>query len=177
MVGGDPSEGVNAGYALLLYSRYLADPVSIDPAWRRYFELHGPPGDGRVAPRSAAEITGPIVGAMGLVRAYRDFGYLGADLDPLGSAPPGDPALDPAAHGLTPELMASIPAAALGVDLPGDTLADVLPALRATYAGTTAYEVEHIANHRERAWLRHEIESGEQRRPLRPTTSARCWRG
>jgi 2-oxoglutarate dehydrogenase E1 component len=162
----DPSEGVNAGYALLLYSRYLADPVSIDPAWRRYFELHGPPGDGRVAARAEAGIAGPIVGAMGLVRAYRDFGYLGADLDPLGSAPPGDPALDPAAHGLTPELMAAIPAAALGVDLSGDTLADVLPALRATYAGTTAYEVEHIANHRERAWLRHEIESGEQRRPL-----------
>src|SRR5439155_19414826 len=29
-----------------------------------------------------------------------------------------------------------------------------------------AYEVEHIASHRERSWLRHEIESGGHRRVL-----------
>jgi len=47
---------------------------------------------------------------MALVKAYRHFGHMAARLDPLGSEPPGDPALDPAPLGLTPELMAQVPA-------------------------------------------------------------------
>src|SRR5207249_522802 len=39
-------------------------------------------------------------------------------------------------------------------------------ALRATYCGTIAYEVEHIGSHEERLWLRQVIESGQHRRPL-----------
>ena len=40
------------------------------------------------------------------------------------------------------------------------TLADALPHLRETYCGTIAYEIEHIASHRQRVWLRERIESG-----------------
>ncbi len=107
-----------------------------------------------------------MAAAMALVGAYRLYGHLGAQLDPLGSEPPGDPALDPAFHGLTPEIMERIPAAQLGVHLPGETLAEVLENLRRTYSGTIAYEVEHLSNHAERAWLRRVIESGEHRAPL-----------
>ncbi len=57
----------------------------------------------------------------------------------------------------------AFPAALLRVDVPGETLAEALPALRATYCGTIAYEVEHIASHDERLWLRQVIESGEHR--------------
>src|SRR5205814_8245888 len=97
---------------------------------------------------------------------YRISGSLGASLDPLGSEPPGDPALDPAFHGLTPDVLAGIPASPLGVHVPGDNLEMVLEQLRQTYTGTIAYEVEHIGNHEERAWLRRVIESGEHRQPL-----------
>src|SRR5439155_25891258 len=81
------------------------------------------------------------------------------------SEPPGDPALDPAFHGLEQDVLAGIPASPLGVHVPGDNLETVLDQLRQTYSGTIAYEVEHIANHAERAWLRHVIESGEHRPP------------
>ena len=50
--------------------------------------------------------------------------------------------------------------------VPGATLADALPHLRETYCGTIAYEIEHIASHRQRLWLREAIESGQFRRPL-----------
>ena len=50
--------------------------------------------------------------------------------------------------------------------VPGATLADALPHLRETYCGTIAYEIEHIASHRQRVWLREKIESGEFRKPL-----------
>jgi 2-oxoglutarate decarboxylase len=107
-----------------------------------------------------------VVGAMALIDAYRLYGHLGAQLDPLGSPPPGDPALDPVFHGLTPEMLAAIPADVVPVHVPGSTLAEVVEQLRATYSGTIAYEVEHIGNHEQRAWLRRVIESGEHRQPL-----------
>src|SRR6058998_1032331 len=51
-----------------------------------------------------------VAAAMALVKAIRNFGHLAARLDPLGSEPPGDPALDPGPLGLTHEIMARIPA-------------------------------------------------------------------
>ena len=72
----------------------------------------------------------------------------------------------PATLGLTPEIQATIPASVLRVAVPGRTLAEALPHLRATYCGTIAYEVEHISVHEERVWLRQMIESGAHRIPL-----------
>ncbi|HEY7463624.1 MAG TPA: multifunctional oxoglutarate decarboxylase/oxoglutarate dehydrogenase thiamine pyrophosphate-binding subunit/dihydrolipoyllysine-residue succinyltransferase subunit [Candidatus Limnocylindria bacterium] len=129
------------------------------------------------APRHVHPSVGPdaraVAAAVALVRAYRSFGHLAARLDPLGSPPPGDPALDPEPLGLTPEAMATIPAELLRVDVPGATLAEALPQLEATYCGSIAYEVEHIASHEERVWLRQVIESGEHRRPLEPEQQKR----
>ena len=97
---------------------------------------------------------------VSLLKAHRMHGHLAAKLDPLGSEPEGDPALDPEPLGLTPEIMARIPARILRTHVPGATLADALPHLRETYCGTIAYEIEHIASHRQRTWLREKIESG-----------------
>jgi 2-oxoglutarate decarboxylase len=114
---------------------------------------------------SASDLRNVATG-MGLVRAYRSYGHLAAHLDPLGSEPVGDPALDPEPVGLTGEAMTRIPASILGLNVPGATLAEALPHLRATYCGSIAYEVEHIASHAERVWLRQVIESGAHRTPL-----------
>ena len=105
---------------------------------------------------------------MALVKAFRMHGHLAARLDPLGSEPPGDPALEPErlVPKLTPELQARIPASVLRLYVPGETLADALPRLRETYCGTIAYEIEHISDHEERVWLRQAIESGRYRQPL-----------
>jgi 2-oxoglutarate dehydrogenase E1 component len=105
---------------------------------------------------------------MSLMKATRMHGHLAARLDPLGSEPPGDPALEPErlVPKLTPELQARIPASLLRLYVPGETLADALPRLRETYCGTIAYEIEHISDHEERVWLRQAIESGRYRQPL-----------
>ncbi len=111
--------------------------------------------------------------ATSLVKAHRTHGHLGAHLDPLGSQPIGDPAMEPATYGLTPELMRALPANLLRVYVPGQTLADVLPALRRTYCGTIAYEIEHIASHEQRLWLREHIESGAYTLPPSPEERVR----
>ncbi|HXV85496.1 MAG TPA: 2-oxo acid dehydrogenase subunit E2, partial [Gemmatimonadales bacterium] len=120
------------------------------------------------AVESPPELLYYVAAAMSLVRAHRTHGYLCARLDPLGTPPAGDPAVDPGPHELTPEVMARIPARALRVYVPGDTLADALPRLRETYCGAIAYEIEHIASHEQRVWLRQVIESGQHRTPLTP---------
>ncbi|HEX5901148.1 MAG TPA: biotin/lipoyl-containing protein, partial [Solirubrobacteraceae bacterium] len=107
-----------------------------------------------------------VQAATSLLKAHRTHGHLAARLDPLGTEPEGDPALEPSTVGLSPEVMAKIPAKILRMYVPGATLADALPHLRETYCGTIAYEIEHIASHRQRMWLREKIEGSEFRKAL-----------
>ncbi len=113
-------------------------------------------------------VLGGVAAAMALVKAHRMHGHLAAHLDPLGSEPVGDPALDPdrLVPKLTPELQSRIPASLLRLSVPAETLLDALPRLRETYCGTIAYEIEHISDHERRVWLRQAIESGRYRQPL-----------
>jgi 2-oxoglutarate dehydrogenase E1 component len=128
------------------------------------------PAPAPAAPEAVGDETllAGVAAAMSLVKALRTHGHLAAKLDPLGSEPVGDPALEPERlePKLTPELQSRIPARVLRVHAEGETLADVLPKLQETYSSTSAYEIEHISDHEQRIWLREAIESGRYRRPL-----------
>jgi 2-oxoglutarate dehydrogenase E1 component len=130
-------------------------PPTVEPTE----EAGAPAAPPAAAPGEA--LLAAVAAAMALVTAYRTHGHLAARLDPLGSEPVGDPSLEPGRREpkLTPELQQLIPAKILGVHVPGETLADVLPELRRTYCGTSAYEIEHISDHEQRVWLRTVIES------------------
>jgi 2-oxoglutarate dehydrogenase E1 component len=189
-------DGLNAGFARDLLEDYLENPQAVPSEWRELFEsgnsdvvathpglvrlleLAGngheaaapaPPAQAEAAPVTD-ELLGAVAAAMALVKAHRMHGHLAARLDPLGSEPPGDPALEPERliPKLTPELQARVPASVLRLYVRGETLADTLPRLRDTYCGTIAYEIEHIADHEKRVWLRQAIESGKYRQTLSP---------
>ena len=106
------------------------------------------------------ELLRAVAAGMAIVSSYRRHGHLAATLDPLGTQPQGDPALDWHNYGLTPSIMSAVPAAVLRTKLKGSTLADIVGKLRETYGSTIAYEVEHIANIEQREWLRDYIETG-----------------
>ena len=114
------------------------------------------------------ELLHAVALAMAEVRNYRTHGHLAAKLDPLGSEPEGWAAFDPEFLGLTPAMMARVPARVLPIFLKGETFADIFPKLRATYCGTIAYEIEHIADRDQRHWLREEIETGRHRGGVTP---------
>ncbi len=145
-----------------------------DSFYESIFEALGIPaaasvvkGPVREMPAAASDdMLRAVAAGMAIVAAFRTHGHLAATLDPLGIAPIGDPSLEPANWGLTPSLQAAVPASVLRVKVNGNTLADVLPRLRETYASTIAYEVEHISNTHQREWLRDVIESGKHKVPL-----------
>src|SRR3954468_4757394 len=133
-----------------------AAPPVVEPAPTP--EQAGAPVEAPAAePEAAVAVTpdetvlGGVAAAMALIKAYRTHGHLAAHLDPLGSEPVGDPALeaDLLTPKLTPVLQQAIPASVLRVGVEGETLADVLPKLREIYCGTIAYEIEHISDHQE----------------------------
>jgi 2-oxoglutarate dehydrogenase E1 component len=112
------------------------------------------------------ELLQAVQAATSLLKAYRTHGHLAARLDPLGSEPKGDPAIQPETLNLTPELMSQVPASILRIGVPGETLLDVLPRMRETYCGTMGYQFEHLSSHQQRMWLREMIETGAHCQPL-----------
>jgi 2-oxoglutarate dehydrogenase E1 component len=112
------------------------------------------------------ELLQAVQAATSLLKAYRTHGHLAAHLDPLGSEPKGDPALQPENVNLTPELMSRIPASILRIGVPGETLLEALPRMRTAYCGTIGYQFEHLSSHQQRIWLREMIETGAHRQPL-----------
>src|SRR2546423_1401765 len=158
--------GADGFYESVFESMKLVPPAGITEPARAVAAA----GDAVVAAPTTAEAELLRGGAAGMAPGapYRSHGHLAARLDPLGTAPPGDPSLDPVNHGLTPQMMEAVPAAVLPVRVPGENLAEVLTHLRETYCYTIAYEIEQISSHEQRNWLRERIESGRYSQPLSP---------
>jgi 2-oxoglutarate dehydrogenase E1 component len=153
--------GPNAAYAQELLERdaatALAAPV---PA-----ELPGQPELTASAEVSAA------AAAAALAQNIRLFGHRAAHLDPLGSEPPGDPHLDVGAYGLREQDLANLPASVVGGAITGVNLPNALEAIRRLeqiYCGTTGYEIAHVEDPDERAWLLEAIELERFRPPNDP---------
>jgi len=151
------SLGLGPPRSLPVPAAQVAQPVAVTeiaPAAPREFEPY------------SDELLRAVAAGMAIVSSYRRHGHLAATLDPLGTQPQGDPALDWHNYGLTPSIMSAVPAAVLRTKLKGSTLADIVEKLRETYGSTIAYEVEHIANIEQREWLREYIESGTHFVPI-----------
>ena len=160
--------GPNAGYVVELFERYQQDPSAVDPDTRAFFaawqpgELSMPEAAPPAQPQPAAVDVLKVVGAARLARLVREYGHRAAQLDPLGSPPPGEPELELATHGLDEQDLASLPASVVGPPL-SEGAANCLEAierLRAAYSGTIGYEEDHITAPAERDWMRDAAESG-----------------
>lgn len=177
--------GLNSAYLHEEYERYRNDASAVEPGLRALFEQWGAPpevqpaGNG-AAPSPVAErerqpaapqvSIATVVGAVALAGAIRAHGHRAAQLDPLGSEPPGDSALQLQSHGLTREDLLALPPSVVGGPLAGrcnDAL-EAIELLRETYQGTTGYEFDHVHNEEERRWLRMVVEGHHFRPPRVP---------
>jgi 2-oxoglutarate dehydrogenase E1 component len=165
----------NDGYVAEVYESYRRDPASVDESWRQFFRfaesLSG------IAPFGAAALpvgTTPspvdsdllrkVAGAAELVDSIRAYGHLAAEIDPLGTRPPGTPELTPEFHGITEADLALIPGNVLNA--PEATATETVARLRHLYSSDIGFEFDHLGAATEREWIRHEIESGHIQQPV-----------
>jgi 2-oxoglutarate dehydrogenase E1 component len=153
--------GPNAGYALEILDR---DGAQAKAATNQLV-------DETTTELKASPDVSAAAAAAALAQSIRLFGHRGAHLDPLGSEPPGDPHLDYGAHGLTEEDLARLPASVVGGAVSRAGFANALEAIRRLeqiYCGTTGYEIAHVEDPDERAWLLQAIEEEQFRPPKDP---------
>lgn len=170
MVSAKEFTGQNFGFVLELYERYLESPESVDAKTAEFFRNWLPESlivDLEEDSESALAISDAldlrkVVGAVEYVQAIRQFGHLGANLDPLGYTPPDDPELYPDAHGITADDLKALPATLVTdgtLAQHANTAFDVVQELRDIYSNSIGWDNEHIHNNAERNWLREAIES------------------
>jgi 2-oxoglutarate dehydrogenase E1 component len=168
--------GVNAGYVLELYDRYRQNPESVDPSTRAAFESWTPAettaAEAPAAPAPVANIQ-IIVGAANLAESIRRYGHLAARIDPLGSAPIGDPSLSPRAHGITDDDLRKLPASLVGGPVAESSASafEAIEKLRRVYCSTTGFDYAHVFVPEEREWLRQAAESGRFLPPMDPKST------
>ena len=109
--------------------------------------------------------------AASLAQAIRLFGHRAAQLDPLGSEPPGDPQLDyrraRADRGRSGAAAGGASSAA-GRSAGASNAAVAIHRLEHIYCGTSGYEFAHVGDPAERAWLLEAVEEERFRPPNDP---------
>src|SRR5437879_5138849 len=140
MAGWEGFSGINRGYVLELYERFRKDPASVDPDTRALFEQWTPPPDTDAMPAASDAIPArTAVAAVNLAQSIRRYGHLAAQLDPLGSKPPGDPTLQPETHGLTEDDLRRVPSDLVSSPLNdrASNMQELVAAFRRAYCSTT----------------------------------------
>src|SRR5512137_1316632 len=178
---GPPSPS-NLGFVEDLYFAWLADPSSVDPAWRAYFEALPPVADAAPGPTAwpARRHPSPPSESGGaealqlrterLLRAWRNFGHMEADLDPLGLERRRAERLQLSEFGLS-EADLDRPVTDLGGGT--TTLRALLDRLRRTYGGHIGVQLSHIRDRELRSWLEQRMERTGNRITLAPEVKRR----
>ncbi len=168
------ADGYNAGYAEQLVERELRKRGLVPPSLADLVGNGSPltlpaqdPAVGlRADPATPVHLLRSAAAAGALAEDYRTHGHLLVPVDPLGSVPPGHPAVRLAFHGVTAEDLADVPAAAIGLDRLGDTALDVIFSLYRTYCERIGYEFDQMEDVDQWNWLVEYIEEGRHLGPL-----------
>ena len=167
--------GVNRAYVLELYDRYLKDPQAVDAETRALFATWAPPADTDTPAGTGLAGLGEsalrkAVGAVNLAQSIRRYGHVAATVDPLGTTRGGDPALDPATHGVTDDDLRALPPTLIASPLADGAanMLDVVNKFRSVYCSTSGHDYAHVVVPEERHWLRAAVESRRFRSPADP---------
>ncbi len=187
LLDSSPLAAGNAPYVESLYEQYLADPSSVEAAWRDYFRSLGGTDDaahGPIREALAERASRPAVAAASstaapaaptgdvsakqasvarLVQVYANRGHLLADIDPLGLMRRPVPEVLELKHfglsdaDLDTEFYTGSRTAAIAKRM---KLRDIVAQLRHIYCGTIGAEFAHVSDSTERLWLQDRFQAG-----------------
>ena len=181
-LGNSYLNGANAPFIEGLYESYLADPQSVEPRWRGYFDelqkLDDGPRDvshfavqerfaalAKQRPTSTSAAGKPQLGekqfaVLQLIAAHRFQGVRHANVDPLGrQEKPHIPELDPGFYGLTDADMETMFNTGSLFAAREMKLKDILQFLRDTYCCTIGVEYMYINDIAQKRWVQERLES------------------
>jgi 2-oxoglutarate dehydrogenase E1 component len=175
--------GGNAAFIEDLYERYLADPESVDIAWRERFDAmhreaanevpHGPVRQNflRLAKESRTRATARSTerlepaaaekqsSVLRLINSYRYRGHQVADLDPLKlREAPKVADLDPAYHHLEEADLDQVFHTGSLYAPDRMSLRDIIALLKEIYCGPVGSEYMHITSTQEKRWIQKRLE-------------------
>jgi 2-oxoglutarate dehydrogenase E1 component len=177
----------NLAFVEDLYYAWLSDPASVAEPWRRYFEAlprtpgaapaptafppRRPDGVPAAGPQAAAQADAAFQARVDrLVEAYREYGHLRADLDPLRLTQRAE-RFSLEAFGLSE---ADLDRAVADPDgRSGGTLRELVARLEETYCRTLGVELGHMEDADLRHWLEERMERTRNRCPLPPEARRR----
>ena len=184
--------GGNAPFIEELYEKYLEDPETVDPQWRRWFDqiqqpgqrdvahqpireafarlaYQRPGGNGHAPTVAVAAVERKQVSVLQLINAHRFLGLRHASIDPLKRFPKPDvPELEPAFYGLTEADMDSVFNTGSLVGPEQMPLREILRAVRETYCGSIGIEYMYISDVAQKRWLQSRFESVRSTANLSP---------
>lgn len=174
--------GGNAGYLELLYEHFLNDPQSVPEEWREYF-ADLPRVNGTEAPdivhsdvrhkfqnlarsnRASRMLAGNVeqlhkqTHVLDLIAAYRSYGHMKANLDPLGLAErPVIASLELNHHNLAPADMETVFDTGSFLGHRKASLREIHQKLEQTYCGTIGVEYMHITDTEQTTWIQQRLE-------------------
>jgi 2-oxoglutarate dehydrogenase E1 component len=187
LLDSSPLGAGNAPYVESLYEQFLADPNSVEPAWREYFRslggsndaAHGPiraalaerasrptltaASTSVAAPAAADNVSAKQASVARLVQVYANRGHLLADIDPLGLMRRPVPEVLELEHfglsqaDLDTEFYTGSRTSAIAKRM---KLRDIVAQLRHIYCGTIGAEFAHVSDSKERLWLQDRFQAG-----------------
>ncbi|TVO75265.1 2-oxoglutarate dehydrogenase E1 component [Sedimenticola selenatireducens] len=192
--------GGNAAFIEDLYERYLQDPNSVDPAWRKRFDsiikdsaneapdiAHGPvrsnfarlAREKRPALRQASERMSPgaaekQAAVLRLINAWRVRGHQYATLDPLKLRDVEDvPDLDPAFHRLGEADMDTVFNTGSLFAPDRMPLREIISFIKDVYGSNVGAEYMHITDTRQKRWIQKRVEGNRAKADL--STDDKKW--
>jgi len=166
----------NVSYLETVYQAWRKDPSSVDPSWAHYFlkqesDSAHTPGSSAPRPSQAQDTAYKQSRVDSLLWAYRDIGYLYAQLNPLGGDyGPDHTYIHSEEHaryeqltlkhfGLEPHDLDTVFSAGRGLQPDRAPLRDIIKGFRQTYCESIGVEFLHIQNKDMRRWLIERMES------------------
>lgn len=129
----------NLEYLETVFAQYKADPSQVTSEWRHFFE--GMEYAGKIGVGADPNAAVKEIHVYHLIQAYRDYGHLKADLDPLGMHKPDEGFFKLEKFGLSEADLDTVFAVASVIGADGSSLREIIARLEKAYCGRLATQV------------------------------------
>ena len=159
----------DSDYLESLYKEFEEDPGSVDPHWREFFKNFRQGKSTPPSPPLSSSVSTPLplldsnstpigIQVQALIHAFRHFGHLAANLDPLGRSNREHPFLDLKQFGLEANEHGRVVDGTGFQGADNVAIGELIEILKNTYCGSIGVEYMDLVKKEQRDWLQSQME-------------------